>query len=218
MDQPAGVERIRTGRNLGYGKAHNIAVERCVGTYKYHLICNPDISIPRGTLWRITRFMERNPEVGLCMPKLIGADGGLHYCCRRSPVLLDYVSQILLPHTWGRRRRAMLEMRSNDYHAQMEVPCLSGCFMFFRGEVLRCLGGFDERFFMYFEDFDLSLRAKGLARNVYFPQAHVVHERQSAHKTSWRLRMVFAKSALQYFSKWGWFASKRVADFRHDSV
>jgi len=82
--------------------------------------------------------------------------------------------------------------------------------MFFRSDVLRRLGGFDERFFMYFEDFDLSIRAKDLARNVYYPSAYVVHERQSAHKKSWRLKFVFAKSACLYFSKWGWISREHL--------
>jgi GT2 family glycosyltransferase len=205
--QSAVVERFCTGRNLGYGKAHNIAIRRSVGTHEYHLICNPDIAIPAGAISLLAEFMAANPNVGLCMPKLVGTDGGIQYCCRRSPLVLDYVSQLLLP-PWGRRRRNTLEMRSCDYHKQMEVQCLSGCFMFFRSEVLQRLGGFDERFFMYFEDFDLSLRSRKMARNIYFPQAYVVHERQSAHKRSWRLKLIFAQSALRYFSKWGWFSTR----------
>jgi GT2 family glycosyltransferase len=202
------VERFCTGRNLGYGRGHNIAIRRSVGTYKYHLICNPDIEIPGDALAKIVAFMEAHPEVGLCMPKLLGPEGEMQYCCRRSPLVLDYVSQLLLPRSWGRLRRDSLEMRSCDYHRSMDVQCLSGCFMFFRSEVLQSLGGFDERFFMYFEDFDLSVRSKLKARNVYFPEAYVVHERQSAHRRSWRLKFVFAKSAFLYFSKWGWFSTR----------
>jgi hypothetical protein len=207
------VEQIRTGRNLGYGKAHNIAIRRSVGNHKYHLICNPDIAIPAGAIHLMVDFMERNPTVGLCMPKLIGTDGEMQYCCRRSPLVLDYLSQILLPGSWGRRRRDALEMRTSNYHAQMEVQCLSGCFMLFRSRVLQSLGGFDERFFMYFEDFDLSVRARIYGKNMYFPATHVVHERQSAHRRSWRLKLTFARSALLYFSKWGWF-STRVPETR----
>jgi GT2 family glycosyltransferase len=202
------VERICTGRNLGYGRAHNIAIARTGDGYSYHLICNPDIAVPPDTIPLMTEFMESNTEVGLCMPKLVGPDGQLHYCCRRSPLALDYLSQLIMPRSWGLRRRSKLEMRYCNYDQQMEVPCLSGCFMFFRNSVLRRLGGFDERFFLYFEDFDLSLRSTKLARNVYFPRAHVVHERQSAHKKSWRLKAIFAMSAFQYFSKWGWFSTR----------
>jgi GT2 family glycosyltransferase len=199
------IERHHTGRNLGFGRAQNIAIRRSVEHHKYHLICNPDIAVPEGAISTLMEFMEANPDVGLCMPKLTGVDGKMQFCCRRSPVALDYFSQLILPRSWGRWRKDSLEMRSHNYNEPMEVECLSGCFMFFRSEVLRRLDGFDERFFLYFEDFDLSKRSQSLARNVYFPSTHVVHERQSEHKRSWRLKVAFALSAYRYFSKWGWF-------------
>jgi GT2 family glycosyltransferase len=202
------IERVCTGRNLGYGRAHNIAIARSVGVYRYHLICNPDIAVPDGTLARMIDFMDAEPDVGLCMPMLVGPSGEMQYCCRRSPVLLDYLSQIIAPRTWGRTRRSKLEMRSQDYHQPMQARCLSGCFMLFRSDVLRRLEGFDERFFLYFEDFDLSMRSSLVARNAYFPAARVVHERQSAHRSSWRLKAIFARSAFMYFSKWGWFSTR----------
>jgi GT2 family glycosyltransferase len=202
------LELHHPGENLGYGRGHNIAIERSTPKYKYHLICNPDITLGEDTLAILHDFMEAHPEVGLCMPKLIGLDGETHFCCRRSPVALDYLSQLLAPGSWGRRRKDSLEMRSHDYDQTMEVACLSGCFMFFRSDILSRLGGFDDRFFLYFEDLDLSARARKLGKNVYFPHTWVVHERQSAHKKSWRLKARFAASACRYFAKWGWVSSR----------
>jgi len=198
-------EYIRTGVNLGYGRGHNIAINKSVETYKYHLICNPDIDLSTNVISELVNYMDSHPDVGLCMPKLVGTDGVIQHCCRRSPVVWDYVSQLVCRGTWGKRRAFRLEMRDYDYEAGMEVQCLSGCFMFFRGEVLKRLRGFDEKFFLYFEDFDLSMRSRKLARNVYVPSTFVVHERQSAHRRSWRLKGVFVMSAMRYFLKWGAF-------------
>jgi GT2 family glycosyltransferase len=206
------VERYRTGKNLGFGRAQNIGIRLSIEKYKYHLICNPDITLSDGAISSIIDFMEADPAVGLCMPRLVGPDGETQFCCRRSPVALDYISQLLLPRSWGKHRRDALEMRTQNYDERMEVQCLSGCFMVFRSDVLRRLGGFDERFFLYFEDFDLSLRSQRLAKNIYFPSTHVVHERQSAHRRSWWLRAVFAMSAFRYFAKWGWFSSRAPMD------
>jgi GT2 family glycosyltransferase len=206
------LELHHPGKNLGYGAGHNIAIQRSAAKYKYHLICNPDITLGEDTLAVLYDFMEAHPDVGLCMPKLVGTDGETHFCCRRSPVALDYLSQLVLPGSWGRRRRDSLELRSRDYEQSMEVPCLSGCFMFFRSDVLRRLGGFDDRFFLYFEDLDLSARARKLGKNVYFPYTWVVHERQSGHRNSWQLKARFAASACRYFAKWGWFSSKADKD------
>jgi GT2 family glycosyltransferase len=198
------VEEHRTGKNIGFGRAQNIAIGRSADRFKYHLICNPDIVLSDDVIPTLVEFMDRHTDVGVCMPKLLNPDGTTQFCCRRSPVALDYLSQIFFPRSWGRRRKYALEMRSRNYDAQMEVPCLSGCFLFFRSDVLRRLKGFDERFFLYFEDFDLSLRSQSLARNVYLPSASVIHERQSEHRRSWYLKWVFAQSAFRYFCKWGW--------------
>ena len=200
------VERVRAGKNLGYGRAHNLAIARSAAArYKYHIVCNPDIDLAGNLVTTLLEYMELHTDVGLCMPKLIGTDGLEQHCCRRSPLLWDYASQVIFPRSWGRRRKYFLEMRDRDYGAAMEVECLSGCFMMFRSSILWELRGFDERFFMYFEDFDLSMRARRLARNVYLPLTHVIHGRRSEHRRSWRLRAAFAVSAIRYFSKWGIF-------------
>jgi GT2 family glycosyltransferase len=204
------IEQVRVGQNLGYGRAHNLAISRSVDRFKYHIICNPDISLASNLVATLTEYMESNLDVGLCMPRLIGTDGLEQHCCRRSPLLLDYVSQLVLPNSWGLRRKYSLEMRDCDYAQIMEVECLSGCFMMFRSSVLRKVAGFDKNFFMYFEDFDISMRAKRIARNVYLPLTYVIHERRSEHRRSWSLRIAFATSALRYFSRWGVFWKRSV--------
>jgi GT2 family glycosyltransferase len=203
---PDECEYIRSDRNLGYGRGHNIAIERAQRHFTYHIICNPDIQLGRDTIRTLRHFMDSHPEVGLSMPKLLNVDGSLQYCCRRSPVLWDYVSQILLP-TIGTKRRRRLEMRDQNYDAEMEVPCLSGCFMFARLATLKAIGGFDPGYFLYFEDFDLSMRARRVARNTYVPKAFIIHERQSAHRHSWKLKLRFIRSAWRYFNRWGYFVS-----------
>jgi len=70
--------------------------------------------------------------------------------------------------------------------------------------VLAQLGGFDERFFLYFEDFDLSRRAGAIARNLYYPSVSVVHGYSREHRRSLKIRLHFVASAIRYFSKWGW--------------
>jgi GT2 family glycosyltransferase len=98
-------------------------------------------------------------------------------------------------------------MRDHSYDEEFEAECLSGCFMFARSSVLERLRGFDERFFMYLEDFDLARRARRLAVNLYYPGATVLHEHARGHSRSLRLLWAFGVSALRYFSKWGWLES-----------
>lgn len=199
--RPGNCEYIRAGSNLGYGRAHNLVIRNC-SIAKYHLVCNPDISLSSAVIGELFQLMESRPDVGVCMPKLVGLDGQMQYCCRRSPVAWDYLSQIVFRESWGMRRLHKLEMRDLDYDAEMDVECLSGCFMFFRADVLLALGGFDDSFFLYFEDFDLSMRSRKIARNIYAPSSCVVHARQSEHRRSWRLKLAFAMSGIRYFLKW----------------
>jgi GT2 family glycosyltransferase len=204
---PERVVVIRTGLNLGYGGGHNIAIEDSVRRHEFHLICNPDIALGPGVLPTLVDVLAARRDAGLCMPKVVGTDGQLHYLCKRSPVAFDYIATLLSGTRWGARRRAEFEMRHRDYESEMQVQCLSGCFMFFRSRVLQRLNAFDDRFFLYFEDFDLSRRAAALAHNIYFPGVHVVHGHARGHRYSFRLRYIFVRSALRYFNKWGWFAS-----------
>lgn len=190
--------------NVGYGRANNLAIRASIGAHRYHLICNPDISLEPDAIPTLYTMMESRPEVGLCMPRVVGTDGQLQHLCKRSPVALDYISRLLPPRSWSQRRRQRLEMRDCSYDEEMEAECLSGCFMFFRSSVLSALQGFDERYFLYFEDLDLALRSSRVAVNLYYPRAQVIHVHAREHRRSWRVRLNFIMSGIRYFNRWGW--------------
>lgn len=204
---PDGVKVIRLGKNVGYGAGHNVAIRESVRVHDYHLISNPDIHLRPNLLQGLKAVLDSRLDVGLVMPEVVGPDGVRHYLCKRAPSPLDYIPAAILPRSWYQRRRSYYEMRDRSYDHEFEVECLSGCFMFFRSQILIETGGFDEGYFMYFEDFDLSRRSRMLARNLYYPAVRVVHEHQREHGRSWRLRWIFARSALRYFLRWGWLES-----------
>lgn len=204
---PEQVTIIRTGLNLGYGRGHNIAIYDSIRRHRYHLVCNPDIRLMRNVLPGLYAVMEARAEVGLSMPEVVGTDGERHYLCKRSPSPLEYFPSWLLTKSSRAKRRAHFEMRDYSYDREIEPECLSGCFMFLRASTLHRIGDFDERYFMYFEDFDLSRRVRQSARNLYYPLVQVVHEHRRGHRRSLRLLAIFAMSAVRFFSKWGWFES-----------
>ena len=103
------------------------------------------------------------------------------------------------------RNNERYTLKRADYSKVMDIPSLSGCFMFFRTECFEKIGGFDERYFMHFEDIDITRRMGDIARTVYFPDAKVIHAHAAAHKTSKKMLMIGLKSAVKYFNKWGWF-------------
>jgi GT2 family glycosyltransferase len=201
---PERVQINRVGRNLGYGRGHNLPIRESVRQFRYHLISNPDIQLGPGVLKTLYDVMEQRPHIGLAMPEVRGPDGVRHYLCKRAPSPIDYLPSWLAPAAWRAKRRAHFEMRDCSYDEEMHPECLSGCFMFMRSSVLQRLGGFDDRFFMYFEDFDLSRRVRQIADTLYFPRAHVIHEHRRGHRRSLRLLRIFGTSAVRYFNKWGW--------------
>jgi GT2 family glycosyltransferase len=104
------------------------------------------------------------------------------------------------------RRRALhdFEMRWSGYDRLMFVPYLSGCFMFLRTDALDQVGLFDERFFMYPEDIDLTRRLAAKFVTAYYPHVHIIHRHGAASHKSLRMFIVHALNIVKYFNKWGW--------------
>lgn len=202
------IEYLFTGNNLGFGAGHNIAIRRGLKVAPYHLVMNPDISFPPGPLEELISYMDLHLDVGVVMPKILYPDGSLQYLCKKLPTPLDLIFRRFIPGVLSplmRDRLTAYEFRDRDYNREMDVPCLSGCFMFVRTSVFEDVGLFDERYFMYLEDVDLFRRIGLLYRVVYNPAAFVYHSyaKDSYKKANLLLRHI--QSAVKYFSKWGWF-------------
>ena len=204
------IEYIFNNANLGYGKAHNIAIRKSIDeNIKYHLVLNPDIYFEEGVLEELYDFMEKNPDVGLVMPKVLYPDGKIQYLCKLLPTPFDLFGRRFLNKgplkKYIEKRNEIYELRFTGYNKIMEVPYLSGCFMFIRTEVLKKVGLFDERFFMYLEDTDLSRRIHRVAKTIYYPYVHIYHEHQKGSYKNLKLLKIHIESAIKYFNKWGWF-------------
>lgn len=200
----ARVTYIRSPGNVGYGAGHNQAIRRMLGQSRYHLVCNPDIVFAPGVIPRLTQVMDQRPDVGLCMPRIVDANGVTQYLCKRLPRPFDLFGRRFLPRAWMAGRMQRYEMRDHAYDREMKPLSLSGCFMFFRTDVLARIEGFDERFFMYMEDVDISRRAAAVADNLYVPEVSVTHGHAAGSYHNWRLLRAHLISAVRYFNKWGW--------------
>jgi GT2 family glycosyltransferase len=199
---------VRPGKNLGFGRGHNLALKQLGGIdAPYHLILNPDIMFDADALGRLSDVMESHPDVGLVMPKVLYPDGSNQYLCKLLPAPIDLVLRRFLPAPWkglARKRTALYELRFLDSDMPAYVPSLSGCFMFARRSVLEAVGGFDERFFLYMEDVDFCRRMLGISRLLYWPGVAVEHVHQMGSYRSRKLLFLHIRSAIQYFNKWGW--------------
>jgi len=199
---------IFNNKNIGFGAAHNIAVKKALWLSKYHLIINPDVSFNAEAISKIFNYMENNSGVGLLMPKILYPDGSLQYLCRLLPTPIDlFLRKVKIPY-FSERQNFRYELRFTSYNQIMSAPYLSGCFMFIRNEVFKKIGFFDERFFMYLEDVDLSRRIHKYYRTVYYPASVIYHEYGRDSGKDIRLFLKLIISAVKYFNKWGWFFDK----------
>jgi len=193
------------GENRGYGAAHNIAIRH---TQKegvpYHLVVNADIQFEPTILTELVGYMEAHPEVGQLMPRVTYPDGRLQYLCKRLPTPLDVFGRRFLPEAWMRKRNERYELRHTGYDKIMNVPYLSGCFMLLRASALQEVGLFDERFFMYPEDIDLTRRMHARYQTIYYPHCTIVHAHEKASYRSKRLLWIHIVNMCRYFNKWGW--------------
>ncbi|MBQ4278428.1 MAG: glycosyltransferase family 2 protein [Rikenellaceae bacterium] len=205
-------ERIRYihNANIGYGGAHNIAMREALEAgADYHVIVNPDIWFGPGVIETLASYMERHPEAGMVSPKVVYPNGDLQYLCKLLPTPFDLILRRFLPSGFLEASQHRFELRFTGYDREMDVPYLSGCFMFLRTATLKKSGLFDERFFMYGEDIDMSRRIHAISRTMYYPGADIIHAHAAASYKSKKMLWVHIKNLIWYFNKWGWIADRQ---------
>jgi GT2 family glycosyltransferase len=206
------VKYIFNPANPGYGAAHNIALRAALQMGgSYHLVLNADVYFDPPTLGSLANYMGRKTDVGLVMPKVLFPNGEIQYLCKLVPTPFDLIGRMIFPKKIWAKNNFKFEMRSTNYSKEMFVPYLSGCFMFLRIDALRKCGLFDERFFMYPEDIDLTRRIAAEYKTIFYPEVIVYHEYGAASKKSIKMLLIHAFNIIKYFNKWGWiFDSERT--------
>jgi len=205
-DEQKRIVLIKSAHNLGYGGGHNLAIR--AADSQYHVICNPDIILHDDVFTSLASFMDQNREIGIVCPKFQYIDGRLQPLNRRYPTVFDlflrrFLSRPIKP--LFQKRLNYYEMLDIGYENICDVPFVSGAFMFCRTAALKQVNRFDERYFLYFEDADLSrkFQRKGY-RTVYYPYTKVTHGYERAAHKEWHMMIIFIKSAIRYFNKWGY--------------
>lgn len=193
-------EYIDAGLNMGFGKAHNLALFQ--SNSRYHAFVNPDILFTDDALLALFNFMDAHPEAGMCIPRLIDEQGNLQDAYRLEPTVLDALNRTLLKG-FLKRRSERHSMRYEDYSQPFRVPFAQGSFLFGRTKLLRDLGGFDDSFFMYLEDADFCRRVNAVSELLYCPDATVMHRWERGSHKSMTLMRHHLNSYGLYFKKWG---------------
>ena len=192
--------------NRGYGPGHNTVIRGL--NSNYHLVLNPDVELQPDSLQAGLAVLQSCHDIALISPWAAGGSGEQEFLCKGYPSVLVLVLRGFAPlavRRLFRRRLNAYELRDRcSGDAQAEVPIASGCFMLARTAVLRAVGGFNEQFFLYFEDFDLSLRLKNKGRLVFDPSVRIVHHGGYAATKGWRHLRYFVASGIRFFNHHGW--------------
>jgi GT2 family glycosyltransferase len=190
---------IQSEKNIGFGSAHNKILDKIDS--KYHVIINPDVFIDYDVIKAIADYMDRNDDIGIITPMVKYPDGRIQALPKRDPKF-KYLLSRRLPLGFLKKYRDEYEMAERGAGETFDVEFATGCFMFIRTELFKKVCGFDERFFLYFEDADLSRKIREFARVQYNPQFYVYHSWQRAGAKNLRLFIIQVISMFKYFAKW----------------
>lgn len=205
------IEYIFNNANIGFGAAHNIALRKAIQESPYHLCLNPDVHFGPTVLKNIKAYMDSHPTVGQLLPRIVDSKGEMARKQRHllpSPFITFFRGLLKgLPIT--KKLTEEYFTRFKSYDEEMPAPFLAGSFVFLRTAVIQEVGMFDERFFMYYEDADLSRRIYSHTGNMYWPGVTVSHVGHMDSHKNWKLTRIHIQSAIRYYNKWGWFEKTR---------
>lgn len=192
-------------QNQGFGLGHNEALAPAAAAF--FLILNPDVELAETAIYEALAGFRSHPEAVAANPYCERTDGSREYLCKRYPNAFD----LFLRGTGSRRLQKIFARRLSRYECQdlgrenaQEVRLLSGACLFCRSGAFRAVGGFSPAFFMYFEDFDLSLRIARQGKLLYLPSVRIIHRGGFAARKGQRHVRWFMRSALVFFSRNGW--------------
>ncbi len=201
------IKLIVSDINVGYGRGHNLALYNVHSDY--HMVLNPDVLMAEDAITSAIEYLQENQGVALISPFAVNRAGGREYLCKRYPKIFDLGLRGFAPRMVQdlfRPRLQRYEMRdvTNSSSPQTGVEMVSGCCMVLRTDALKRVGGFSDRYFLYFEDFDLSLRVRHVGEVAYMPQMKIAHYGgYTAKKGIWHI-MLFVSSAVKFFHRHGW--------------
>ena len=193
------VDVITLKENIGFGAGHNVAFDKIDS--KYHFVINPDIVLIEDSIRKMVDYLDKNPDIGLLSPRICFPDGKDQILGKKVP----HLKYIFASRFRGDEPGPLLKeyaMLDCDMSEPVEIENATGCFMGFRTDVLKKVGGFDKRYFMYFEDADITREVSQVSKVMYFPGTIVTHVWNRDSKKNIKLLLIHIHSMLKYYAKW----------------
>jgi len=200
------VKCIVSAENIGFGRGHNLSI--LPSSAKYHLILNPDVVLDPDCLIEGITYLEKNNNVCAVTPFSTDGKGNVQYLAKRYPTVIDLFLRGLAP----RIIKSYFQDRLNNYESRdivnqntiAMVDLISGCFMLCRTDYLKKIGGFDERYFLYFEDFALSMELQKFGVLHYLPSMKIIHYGGDTAQKGLKHIIMFVSSSSKFFNQYGW--------------
>ena len=188
-------------RNLGFGKGHNLIINHVKS--KYHIIVNPDIRVNENTFDTVIEYMDNNPDIVAVTPFVKNIDGTQQFLPKKNPSMKYMIGGMFEKYSKiCRRWREEYTFKNKIINEPMDVEFCSGCFMITRTDALHKVGGFDNRYFLHFEDADLTRELRKFGRTVYNPNIIVTHKWERDNKKINKSFWIALKSMFVYMNKW----------------
>ena len=190
---------IKNDKNLGFGKAHNLILDKTDSNY--HLILNPDIEFNSKIFIDLISELENNQYLSMISPEVLYPNGKLQYTCRQNPTIREMVSRrVGFNKKYVDKRQYLNKNLSNPFYPEF----IHGCFMLFKTDDFIKLNGFDERYFLYMEDADICRKIKESGKEIlYYPKVNITHIHRKGSAKKIKLLFYHISSAIKYFRKWG---------------
>jgi len=197
---------LTSAQNKGYGSGHNQALQ--VVQSRFHLLLNPDVQLDGEALRIAIETMDALPDIALLAPIGLSATGHNQYLAKDYPSVWVLGVRAFAPQ-WVKRlstkSAARYELRSSPANTRLRpVPLASGCCLWVKRAHLDAVKGFDESYFLYFEDYDLSMRLSVYGTLMEHGDIHVIHHGGDAYRKGWSHICWFIASAVRFFNRWGW--------------
>ncbi len=200
---------IKSPTNVGFGRGNNLGAKIAKGEYLF--FHNPDVTANEHSLQKMVDYFDKHPEIGILGPKLMYANGQAQESCRRNMKFFDLILKRTFLGKLPFFRKRVKKYLMNDFdHTQIQdVDLITGAAIMMRRALFEKIGGFDKRYFLFMEDFDLCRMVHDAGyKVVYYPDTELNHYHKRLSQGS--IFMLLGKkvfwlhlsSALKYFWKW----------------
>ena len=199
------VNLIVSNLNLGFAKANNLGLEYAQGNYV--LFMNPDMELVENSFPKLLALMNSNQQIALSTCQLIYPDGSKQNNIKNNPGLGDQLLILLkLHHLWQPKCLRRYLAKDFDYAKAQAVKQIMGAFVFSHGQIIRQIGGWDDDYFLWWEDLDLCKKIQEMGyKIIYTPATKVIHYEAKSFEQQLSLakQKRFNRGMRLYFKKHG---------------